>query len=94
MSRARTEAGEKSPMDRKSPAKLLPITASNDDTVLMDIAAASMSLAQTKIADQVGTAMLSKGLKTEQEQGSQLMQMLGTSAPLAEGSGQKVDLLA
>lgn len=60
----------------------------------MDIAAASTELAQSKVADQVGVSMLSKGLKAAEEQGSELLKMLGSPAPLAEGSGQRVDLLA
>ncbi|HUX39085.1 MAG TPA: YjfB family protein [Rectinemataceae bacterium] len=60
----------------------------------MDIAAASMTLAQTKVADQVGTAMLSKGLKAAEDQGAELVKMMGSPAPLASGTGQQVDLLA
>ncbi|HUX42784.1 MAG TPA: YjfB family protein [Rectinemataceae bacterium] len=60
----------------------------------MDIAAMSTQLAQSKLSDQVGTAMLSKGLKTAEDQASQIMKMLGSPAPLAAGSGQQVDLLA
>lgn len=54
----------------------------------------STQLAQSKLSDQVGTAMLSKGLKTAEDQASQIMKMLGSPAPLAAGSGQQVDLLA
>jgi len=54
----------------------------------------STQLAQTKLADQVGTSMLSKGLKTAEEQGAEIIKMLGSAAPLASGTGQQVDLLA
>ena len=60
----------------------------------MDIAALSTQLSQTKLADQVGTTMLSKGLKTAEEQGAEVLKMLGSAAPLASGAGQTVDLFA
>ena len=62
--------------------------------MVMDIGAASIELAQSKLSDQVGTALLAKGLKTAEEQGSSLLKMLGSAAPLPEGSGQNVDLFA
>ena len=60
----------------------------------MDIAALSTQLAQSKLSDQVGTAMLSKGLKTAEDQGAEIVKMLGSTAPLAAATGQQVDLLA
>lgn len=38
--------------------------------------------------------MLAKGLKGEQEQAAELIKGLGAAAPLPEGSGRSVDLLA
>jgi hypothetical protein len=44
---------------------------------------------------QVGTTMLAKGLKGEEQQMSELLKGLGpAAAPLPEGSGQRVDLFA
>lgn len=60
----------------------------------MDIAAASIDLAQNKVADQVGTAMLSKGLKAAEDQAAELVKMMGSPAPLPSDSGQRIDLLA
>lgn len=42
---------------------------------------------------QVGTTMLAKGLKGEEQQMSDLLKGLGP-APLPEGSGRRVDLFA
>lgn len=53
-----------------------------------------MDMAQAKVSDQVGTAMLAKSLRGAEEQGSDLLKLLGPTAPLAEGSGTKVDLFA
>jgi hypothetical protein len=58
----------------------------------MDITSVSMDSAQARVQDQVGTIMLAKGLKGEEEQASDLLKILG--APLPEGSGRNVDLFA
>jgi len=50
-----------------------------------------MGSAQSDLLAQVSTTMLSKGLKGEQEQSTDLLKTL---APLPEGSGAKVDLFA
>ena len=60
----------------------------------MDIASVSMNSAQANLQNQVGTIMLAKGLKGEQDQAADLLKILGSPAPLAEGSGQNVDLFA
>jgi hypothetical protein len=57
----------------------------------MDIQSLSMDSAQSQILDQVGITMLSKGLKGAQEEATDLLKSL---APLPEGSGARVDLLA
>jgi hypothetical protein len=59
----------------------------------MDISAISMDLTQSNLMGQVGTSMLAKNLKGEQEQAASLLKGLG-AAPLPEGSGQHVDLFA
>jgi hypothetical protein len=60
----------------------------------MDITAIGANAAQSGLLDQVGTTMLAKGLKGEQEQAADLLKSLGAAAPLPEGSGRNVDLLA
>jgi|GEM_PF-2306541 len=51
--------------------------------------------APSELLDQVGTAMLAKGLRGAEQQMSDLLKGLGpASAPLPEGSGQRVDLFA
>lgn len=60
----------------------------------MDIAALSTDLAQSKVADQVGTTMLAKGLKAAEQQGNDLVKLLGNPAPLPQGLGQNIDLFA
>ena len=60
-----------------------------------DIQDASTSYAQASLLDQVGTTVLSKSLKGEQEQAAELLQSLGTSpAPLPAESGTQIDLFA
>lgn len=49
---------------------------------------------RSALLDQVGTTMLAKGLKGEQEQAAGLLKSLGAPGPLPEGSGQLVDILA
>jgi hypothetical protein len=60
----------------------------------MDIQSLSMDMAQSKVADQVGASMLAKSLKGMDEQGAELLKLLGPVAPLASGSGEKVDTFA
>jgi hypothetical protein len=60
----------------------------------MDIQSLSVDMAQSKIQDQVGTTMLAKSLKGMDEQGAELLKLLGPVSPLAEGSGTKIDTLA
>jgi hypothetical protein len=60
----------------------------------MDIQSLSMDVAQSNISDQVSVSMLSKSIKGMKEQGAELVQLMGSAAPLPEGSGQNVDLFA
>jgi hypothetical protein len=53
-----------------------------------------MDVAQSNISDQVSVSMLSKSIKGMKEQGAELVQLMGSAAPLPEGSGQNVDLFA
>ena len=46
----------------------------------MDIPALSMGLAQSKVMDQVGTAVLSMALDTVEQQGNKLLELMGASA--------------
>lgn len=46
----------------------------------MDIAALSMSMSQMNIMNDVGTAVLSKALDTNEQMGSQIAQMIDRSA--------------
>jgi hypothetical protein len=59
----------------------------------MDIQGLSMDMAQSKLADQVGVSMLAKSLRGIEEQGADLVKLL-EPAPLAAGSGSKIDLFA
>lgn len=52
-----------------------------------------MDMAQSKLADQVGVSMLAKSLRGIEEQGADLVKLL-EPAPLAAGSGSKIDLFA
>ena len=61
---------------------------------MSDIQGLSSQSAQSGIMAQVGVSMLSKSLKGEEEQSSELLKALGQPAPLPEGSGNKIDLLA
>lgn len=61
-------------------------------TRLMNISSVSMDTAQSSLQNQVGTVMLARGLRAEQEQASDLLKGLPSAAPLPEGSGQRVDL--
>jgi hypothetical protein len=61
---------------------------------LMDIQTLSMDMAQAKVTDQVGTAVLAKSIKGMDEEGAELLKILDSAGPLPEGSGGKVDLLA
>ena len=49
---------------------------------------------QSRILDQVSVTMLSKGLKSEQEQADDLLKTLDSATQLPEGSGVSIDLLA
>jgi len=60
----------------------------------MEIASIGMDFAQSNLLDQVGTVMLAKSLKGAQEQATDLLKAIPTSAPLPEGSGQRIDLFA
>lgn len=57
----------------------------------MDISALSMDLSQIQLLDQVGAAMLSKVLDAGKQQAASLLESL---APLPEGSGGNIDILA
>jgi hypothetical protein len=63
-------------------------------TELMNVSIIGMDSTRSGLLDQVGTTMLAKNLKGEQERAAELLKGLGPSAPLQEGSGQLVDLLA
>jgi hypothetical protein len=58
----------------------------------MDIASVSMDMAQAGVQEQVGTTMLAKSLKGAEEQGAEILKLLGSAAPLPEGSGRRIDL--
>ncbi|MFZ4615614.1 MAG: YjfB family protein [Rectinemataceae bacterium] len=66
----------------------------------MDIQSLSISLAQSKVADAVGSAMLKKSLSDMGDAGAALAQLFESvasppaSAPLPSGSGTKIDLSA
>jgi hypothetical protein len=60
----------------------------------MDIQAVSMDSAQSNLLDQVGVTMLAKGLKGEEAEAADLLKSLGSPAPLADGSGTRIDLFA
>jgi hypothetical protein len=62
----------------------------------MDINALSMDMAQSQLATQVGTSLLARSLGDAEAQGAALLKLLSSAAPapLAEGSGQAIDLLA
>ena len=53
-----------------------------------------MDMAQSKVADQVGTSMLAKSMKGMEEQGAELLKILGSPGELPEGSGQNIDTFA
>ena len=60
-----------------------------------DIQDASASYAQATLLDQVGTTVLAKSLKGEQEQAAELLQSVNESpAPLPAQSGTQIDLFA
>ena len=59
-----------------------------------DIRGLGSESAQSGIMAQVGVSMLAKSLKGEEQQSSDLLKIFGQPAPLAEGSGTKIDLLA
>jgi hypothetical protein len=59
----------------------------------MEISSIRMDGSQPYLLDQVGTAMLSKGLKADEQQAADIMRSL-PPAPLPEGSGERVDLFA
>jgi len=60
----------------------------------MDIQSASMISGQANVLDQVGVTMLSRGLKGEEQQATDLLKGLSTAAPLPEESGKQVDTFA
>ncbi len=60
----------------------------------MDIQTLSVDSAQARILDQVGSTMLAKSLKGAQEESAELLGGLAQAAPLSEGSGAKLDILA
>jgi hypothetical protein len=64
----------------------------------MDISALSTDLAQSKLMESVGAAMLGKGLSLAKEEVQGLMKLMESSAlataPLREGSGGTIDILA
>jgi hypothetical protein len=60
----------------------------------MDIQGISMDSARSNLLDQVGVSMLAKGLKGEQAEAADLLKSLGQAAPLAEGTGTRIDLFA
>ncbi len=60
----------------------------------MEIQSIGMDSARSGLLGQVNVTMLSKTLKGEQEQAADLMKVLGSAAPLPEGSGTRVDLFA
>lgn len=53
-----------------------------------------MSLSQGRLQNQVGVSLLSKSLRGMEEQGAELLKILGSVAPLAEGSGTRIDVFA
>ena len=59
----------------------------------MEVSSIRMDGSSSYLLDQVGTIMLSKGLKASEEQAADVMRSL-PAAPLPEGSGQRVDLFA
>ena len=60
----------------------------------MDIAALSMNSTQGRLFDRVQTALLAKALKGAEADGSSLLSLLASSAPLPEASGTRIDLQA
>jgi hypothetical protein len=60
----------------------------------MDLSIMGADSTRSALLDQVGTTMLAKNLKGEQEQAAGLLKSLGAPGPLPEGSGQLVDVLA
>lgn len=60
----------------------------------MDIQSFANESAQSRIQEQVGVALLAKGLKGERDQAADLLKILGPASPLPEGSGSRIDLLA
>ena len=60
----------------------------------MDIQAMSMNSSQNSLLSQVDVTMLSKGLKAQEQQAADLLKGLPSAAPLAEGTGQRIDLFA
>jgi hypothetical protein len=57
----------------------------------MEISSLSMDSARSDLLDRVGISMLAKGLKETQSEAEDLLKSL---APLPEGSGTRIDLLA
>lgn len=53
-----------------------------------------MDSARSGLLDQVGVSMLAKGLKGEEAEAADLLKSLGSPAPLADGSGTRIDLFA
>ncbi|MEI6388463.1 MAG: YjfB family protein [Spirochaetota bacterium] len=66
----------------------------------MDIQSLSTSLAQSRVADAAGNAMLKKSMSAMGDTGAALAQLFESvasspaSAPLPAGSGTTIDLLA
>jgi len=58
----------------------------------MDIQSYSIENARSQVLEQVGGTMLRKGLEGAEDQASRLIETLGSAAPLAEGSGNRIDL--
>ncbi|MEI6874396.1 MAG: YjfB family protein [Spirochaetota bacterium] len=60
----------------------------------MDIAALSMDSAQSGLFDKVQTALLAKALRGAETDGSTLLSLIASAAPLAQDSGTRIDLQA
>jgi hypothetical protein len=64
----------------------------------MDIAKLSMDAAQQSVMDAVGMAMLSKSLDTSRMNADGLARLMASAdparAPLPDGAGNRVDILA
>ena len=60
----------------------------------MDIGSVSMSLSQGRLQNQVGVTLLSKSLKGMEEQATDLLKILDSVSPLAEGTGTRINTFA